>query len=121
MVSARFFMLISLPVPILMWQLRISFLSCFRSSKSTFSIIKTQASAISSLHRNSRMGCPVPQSSMCVEKMPCLLNAFTISSVVLISLMLSNGLLLRSFLTDSQSPSCRHLPRCIFRIMAGST
>ena len=85
-VVARFFMEISLPVPIFIWVFRTSHatdfadfdglhglkdtddadfggLHGFTSLKSMFSIRKTHASAISSDQRNSRRGLPEPQIS----------------------------------------------------------
>ena len=67
----------SLPVPTLMWQLRISVMpsaffteSSYVCLKSTFSNTCTLASAISSLHRNSRSGFPVPQRVTASAAMP---------------------------------------------------
>ena len=58
---SRFLYAEFLPVPTLMWQLRISLLSgAYVSLKSTFSSTCTLASAISSLHRNSRNVCRFP-------------------------------------------------------------
>src|SRR5665647_2109397 len=89
----------SIPVPMLICVLRISQdADCadsdgLTSLKSTFSIRKTQASAISSLQRNSRIGAPLPQISTetdrdwatgrlgdWVTRMPYLSNIFNISS-----------------------------------------
>lgn len=111
-ISAASRMLISLPVPMLMWQLRIS--SPFPaqiSLKSTFSSTWTLASAISSLHRNSRIGVPVPQRVTASGVIPNLASFSRITCSVQLPFTPSTGLRSISFLTASQLPSFRHLAR----------
>ena len=67
----------SLPVPTLIWQLRISAMpsafftdASYVSLKSTLRSTCTLASAISSLQRNSLIGAPVPQSVTASGVMP---------------------------------------------------
>ena len=64
-------MVSSLPVPTLMWQLRMSRSpGAYVSLKSTFNSTCTLASAISSLQRNSRNGLPVPHNVTASGVMP---------------------------------------------------
>ena len=120
--SARRRMVISLPVPMLMWQLRISFSPALQVSlKSTCSMTNTLASAISSLQRNSRSGVPVPHNLTSPSPMPYLASMFSISSLLLPPSIPSTGRRFMSRRTASQSPCCRQWARCILRIMAGST
>ena len=97
------------------------FLMPMMSLKLTFSNTCTEASAISSLHRNSRSGVPVPHSTTLLSEMPYFASTFSMSSCDAEPLTPSTGRMSKSRLMASQLPSWMSFARYTLRIMAGMT